>query len=356
MVGMEQTPIKLVPNSEGQLGILPAISHAMRLVGAVGKDGYHEGGKSGNFPYRSTDAVWTALSEPLGEAGIVVIPSSEPITMETIVTEGWGKTATSSIGLVAMHRCHFIIAGPDGSYITTSIVVTLAPTKPQNNGAALAYASKYVLSQVFALPFDDPHTDVDHNDFQPQPTTATQRQPVAGNTRTLPGGPNPARALPEGPQPDPGVDPGRVLTLLARLKNNSSHVKEAFRTQAKAQTEAGSSWSFQESHTWTATEIAAAEACIAQLEAADPDHPTNQTDTNNPATKEAIAKVIAGVEKRQWEWDSIIAAANEDGVVEGGAMLDTRDEFLERPECLVWLMKRFVRADGAAAVAAGNVG
>jgi len=351
-----QTPISIIPNAAGELGILTAVNEAMALVEAVGKDGYHEGGKAGNYTYRSTDAVWTAISGPLAQAGIVVIPHSHPITAETVITTGWGDKQTSVLGVVSMQRCNFIIAARDGSRIETSIDIAVPPSKPQNNGAALAYASKYVLSQLLAIPFHDTETEVDHNDYKPAKATAPRRQPtrsagdIAAETADQPhiadGTPKPSnvststkkntgKVVPADPKPQ--AKPDEVNALLKRLQASSDDVKEAFRQESKTQIEQGNSWSFKSEHSWSQTELDAAESFLTGLET---------TTTKSANRTKALARISSAVKRFNWDWDDILINANEHNVF-GSDPVDTQDEALTDERFIIWMGAKVARAEAA---------
>ena len=303
---------------DGEIGVLAAVVGAIGDIGAIGKDGEANLGKGGRFSFRSADAVWTAVNPILATHGLLLVPSMGP--SERGVT-------------VRFHLYHL-----DSSYLFGE--VTLAPNNsgPQAAGAALSYAAKYWLSQVLAIPFDDPATEADSDEANQAQTS------VPATTARRPQAARPAQQATTGPPPTQE----QVAALLARVQALPDDFKQKFRDKAAALGEG--SWSFTDAHTWTAAEYLAACSASNRLRIASEASASIDTDvaavragTSQPdrvGMARVTARVAAKKAKLGVSWDDILAVYNErasssidDETGDGPAfpLLDTEDEALADP-------------------------
>lgn len=131
--------------------VVQAVAAVARDAGAVGKDG--DSGQG--YTYRRVDDVINALHGPLCEHGVVIVPHVVDYQSEPMDRKNWTRTA-----LIV----EFVVVGPAGD---TLPVPVRAVGESHNNsdkgpGAAMSYAWKSAMSQLFSLPTDDPAMDIEH--------------------------------------------------------------------------------------------------------------------------------------------------------------------------------------------------
>ena len=285
---------ELHPNSEGQLGVIGAVAKAIVELEAVGKDAMAQFAKTGGKkPYRSADAVWSALNRVLGPNGLVVVPHHS--------TVGGG------------HVVVFVLAHADGSWLRSSVEIRTGDAyKAQETGAALSYASKYFLSQVFAIPFHDDDTEADNvtsADHEGNPFHPEGRRPQSD------------QGAPKGQKAATTVLPpsqGRVAGLLGRVKALPADYRDKFKAESVA-LETGS-WSFLDDHTWTAAEYEQANLVVSRLGVAaraqssvDVEVAAAREGTSQPDQTELsilTAKVTAKRAQVHASWDDLLVAYN----------------------------------------------
>jgi len=308
------------PSDDGDVGVIAAISKAITLIHPVAKDSQFKGAKAGSYPYRSTDALWNALSRPIGEAGLAIIPSSQLVLVPS--TQG------GQIGQCTALRVNYMIAASDGSYISTSIEMITNPTRPQDIGAAMSYAAKYVLSQTFSVPFDDPATEFDAD---------VERHEAA---------------VAEAVAVTPPVD---ASDLLARLKAASDPVKALFREQQAVQVKHGRSWSFADIHAWSQAEYDAASGYLERLLAdEEPSVEYHEAGTPNEDATASIAKLSNRMAALELSWDDVLAFHNEHSPK--GMLVDTQEEALTNPAVVEAILRDTIPGLQQALAAAAEQG
>lgn len=153
--------------------------------------------KFGNYRYRSAESILAATKPFLREMGLTLITESKisehlnRIYVECTVTISDGKTSESASGMAREEETK---KGMDGSQIT---------------GAAMSYAKKYALGNLFAI---DDTKDADTNEYAQQVQAAQQ-----STTATV------SQAKPKQvKQQAPQVDEERLLLLLQDISHARS--------------------------------------------------------------------------------------------------------------------------------------
>lgn len=153
--------------------------------------------KFGNFRYRSAESILAATKPFLREMGLTLITESKisehlnRIYVECTVTISDGKTSESASGMAREEETK---KGMDGSQIT---------------GAAMSYAKKYALGNLFAI---DDTKDADTTEYAQQVQAAQQ-----STTATV------SQAKPKQvKQQAPQVDEERLMLLLQDISHARS--------------------------------------------------------------------------------------------------------------------------------------
>ena len=151
--------------------------------------------KFGNYRYRSAESILAATKPFLREMGLTLVTESKisehlnRIYVECTVTISDGKTSESASGMAREEETK---KGMDGSQIT---------------GAAMSYAKKYALGNLFAI---DDTKDADTTEYQQQSTTATVSQA------------KPKQAPKQVKQQAPQIDEERLMLLLQDISHARS--------------------------------------------------------------------------------------------------------------------------------------
>ena len=151
--------------------------------------------KFGNYRYRSAESILAATKPFLREMGLTLVTESKisehlnRIYVECTVTISDGKTSESASGMAREEETK---KGMDGSQIT---------------GAAMSYAKKYALGNLFAI---DDTKDADTTEYAQQSTTATVSQA------------KPKQAPKQVKQQAPQVDEERLMLLLQDISHARS--------------------------------------------------------------------------------------------------------------------------------------
>lgn len=231
----------LNPNQAGETGVVAAVAAAMSALGPVPKTGT-AAFKNVRYEYRSTDDLWTALSPVLAANGLVFVPT---LTIDQQAT------------------VHMALYAADGSSITGQLVMPTPGADPKQTGAILSYSARYWLSQVFAIPFDDPATEVEQRD----PGPVAQAAP-----------PKPADRFRE-------VSADKIRALLAGVHNLDDAAKAAFKAESSKRFETqGMNWSFAENRPtpWTEAEYQACRGWLNEMWRARQTKERARTDTVRP--------------------------------------------------------------------------
>lgn len=155
--------------------------------------------KFGNYRYRSAESILAATKPFLREMGLTLVTESKisehlnRIYVECTVTISDGKTSESASGMAREEETK---KGMDGSQIT---------------GAAMSYAKKYALGNLFAI---DDTKDADTTEYAQQ-VQAAQQSTTASQAK-------PKQAPKQVKQQAPQVDEERLMLLLQDISHARS--------------------------------------------------------------------------------------------------------------------------------------
>ncbi len=172
--------------------IYEQIVKVMSEVGAVKKDGYNEHQR---YKFRSVDDVYNALHVPLWKNGVFFVPD----VMERLESriQNAGKNDQHHVRLKVKYK----IFAKDGSSVEATTWGEAIDTSDKASNKAMTAALKYMLVQVFCIPFEDMDEADKHSPDlgkEPGPQKQAQMPPVQQK-----------RAAP--PQPGPKQPPARVI-------------------------------------------------------------------------------------------------------------------------------------------------
>lgn len=157
--------------------------------------------KFGNYRYRSAESILAATKPFLREMGLTLVTESKisehlnRIYVECTVTISDGKTSESASGMAREEETK---KGMDGSQIT---------------GAAMSYAKKYALGNLFAI---DDTKDVDTTEYAQQVQAAQQSTTATVSQAKPKQAPKPVK------QQAPQVDEERLMLLLQDISHARS--------------------------------------------------------------------------------------------------------------------------------------
>lgn len=158
--------------------------------------------KFGNYRYRSAESILAATKHFLREMGLTLVTESKisehlnRIYVECTVTISDGKTSESASGMAREEETK---KGMDGSQIT---------------GAAMSYAKKYALGNLFAI---DDTKDADTTEYDAQQVQAAQQSTTATVSQA-----KPKQAPKQVKQQAPQVDEERLMLLLQDISHARS--------------------------------------------------------------------------------------------------------------------------------------
>lgn len=137
----------------GELSAVQAVAAVMADLPAVGKDSQSGGGGQYSYRYRGIDDVINALAGPMRRHGLVLVPhviDCDVVPMQG--RNGWTETRMT---------VEYDVVGPDGSTLPRPVRTFAigADNGDKGPGKALSYAFKSAVSQLFAIPTDDPAMD-----------------------------------------------------------------------------------------------------------------------------------------------------------------------------------------------------
>lgn len=157
--------------------------------------------KFGNYRYRSAESILAATKPFLREMGLTLVTESKisehlnRIYVECTVTISDGKTSKSASGMAREEETK---KGMDGSQIT---------------GAAMSYAKKYALGNLFAI---DDTKDADTTEYAQQ-VQAAQQSTTATVSQS-----KPKQAPKQVKQQAPQLDEERLMLLLQDISHARS--------------------------------------------------------------------------------------------------------------------------------------
>lgn len=153
---------------------LAAVADDVRSVRKTDKNTHQ------NFNFRGIDAVLNAVGPAFRTHGVVCMPITESVDLDTVMTTG-GKASTR-----AMVKVTYRFYGPQGDHVDA--VVTGESWDMGDKATAKAYSVAYrtALLQTLTIPTDEP--DPDHSTFEqtvPEIIDAATRQELVSRITEL---------------------------------------------------------------------------------------------------------------------------------------------------------------------------
>jgi len=150
--------------------IVKAIAEIQSSVASVKRDGRNA---HGGYDFASTDAVYAALSNKMGQAGLMMVTlEDEPEIKVLDATDKQGKAIKQKW---ARFSYQFVLATDDGTWTDAacrrSIFVQILG--PQTHMAAQSYCEKAFLRSLFKLPTGDLDLDALPTDETPRQVSKT---------------------------------------------------------------------------------------------------------------------------------------------------------------------------------------
>ena len=143
---------ELVPGPHGQIGVLAAVLEVKRgMLAGVGREGEH----AQDFMYRRADDVVDGLSALLVEHGLILVPDVAVGDRHHFVTNRGNNDS------LLMHSVTYRLYFTDGSSLIGRVAAQAQGNTGYATGAAMSYAYKYFMSQVFNIPFQDQRMELD---------------------------------------------------------------------------------------------------------------------------------------------------------------------------------------------------
>lgn len=134
--------------------VVEAVAAITSEIGAVEKT--RKKGAQVTYAFRGIDDVINAVNPLLGKHGVVIVPRLE--SADYVEAIGYGKGGWTRTRVLV----HYDIHGPNGSTISGAIAAEALDNGDKGPGKAMSYAYKTFVSQLFAIPTDDPELDNEH--------------------------------------------------------------------------------------------------------------------------------------------------------------------------------------------------
>ena len=157
---------ELVPGPHGQIGVLAAVLEVKRgMLPGVARAGEH----AQDFMYRKADDVVDGLAALLVEHGLILVPDVSVGDRHHFVTNRGNNDS------LLMHSVTYRLYFTDGSSLIGRVAAQAQGNTGYATGAAMSYAYKYFMSQVFNIPFQDQRMELDA--LEADNTIAAQASP-----------------------------------------------------------------------------------------------------------------------------------------------------------------------------------
>ena len=135
-------------NVETTKQIYALIPKIMKQVGAIGKDKRNE---IQRYNFRGIDDVYNALSGPMADNGVFVVPS---MIGDAHRTEWATKNGGRMFGVAL--KMSFKFYAPDGSFVEAIMPGEGMDTGDKATNKAMSAALKYAMIEVFCIPTEEP--------------------------------------------------------------------------------------------------------------------------------------------------------------------------------------------------------
>lgn len=136
---------------EKALPIAQALSEIMKSVGGIAKKDRNQ---AQGFNFRGIDSVVNAVSPALQKYGVVVFPTVEDYSYDTVEI-GRNRTAMGHVKV----RVSYTFIGANGDAIKTTVVGEAMDSGDKATAKAMSVAFRTALLQALCLPTDEPDPD-----------------------------------------------------------------------------------------------------------------------------------------------------------------------------------------------------
>ena len=136
---------------EKALPIAQALSEIMKSVGGIAKKDRNQ---AQGFNFRGIDSVVNAVSPALQKYGVVVFPTVEDYSYDTVEI-GRNQTAMGHVKV----RVSYTFIGANGDAIKTTVVGEAMDSGDKATAKAMSVAFRTALLQALCLPTDEPDPD-----------------------------------------------------------------------------------------------------------------------------------------------------------------------------------------------------
>ena len=134
-----------------KLSIAQALNEVMKAVGGIAKKDRNQ---AQGFNFRGIDSVVNAVSPQLQKFGVVVVPSVEDYSYDTVEI-GRNRTAMGHVKL----KVTYTFIGANGDAIKTTVVGEAMDSGDKATAKAMSVAFRTALLQALCLPTDEPDPD-----------------------------------------------------------------------------------------------------------------------------------------------------------------------------------------------------
>ncbi len=133
------------------MSIAQALSEVMKAVGGIAKKDRNQ---AQGFNFRGIDSVVNAVSPALQKFGVVVVPSVEDYSYDTVEI-GRNRTAMGHVKV----KVTYTFIGPNADAIKTTVVGEAMDSGDKATAKAMSVAFRTALLQALCLPTDEPDPD-----------------------------------------------------------------------------------------------------------------------------------------------------------------------------------------------------
>ena len=134
-----------------KLPIAQALNEVMKAVGGIAKKDRNQ---SQGFNFRGIDSVVNAVSPQLQKFGVVVVPTVEDYSYDTVEI-GRNRTAMGHVKV----KVTYTFIGASGDAIKTTVVGEAMDSGDKATAKAMSVAFRTALLQALCLPTDEPDPD-----------------------------------------------------------------------------------------------------------------------------------------------------------------------------------------------------
>ena len=131
--------------------IAQALSEVMKTVGGIAKKDRNQ---AQGFNFRGIDSVVNAVSPALQKFGVIVVPSVEDYSYETVEI-GRNRTAMGHVKV----KVTYTFIGPSADAIKATVVGEAMDSGDKATAKAMSVAFRTALLQALCLPTDEPDPD-----------------------------------------------------------------------------------------------------------------------------------------------------------------------------------------------------